>query len=170
VGLWPALLAPDVVLCSPIILPDFPCVAPESPGDLFDATEIDEILSLRILTLTDAEKDEVRRLGGRACALLDRTEALGPADLSRLHGALRRHGRRQLRPGDRVVLMPRGRADMFDMALSGKTATVASIEEDLESQAYVAVTVDDDPGQDLGLAGRPGHRFFFRVDEVERLP
>jgi hypothetical protein len=69
-----------------------------------------------------------------------------------------------------VVLKPRGRADVFDMALAGKTATVASIEEDLESQAYVAVTVDDDPGQDLGLVGRPGHRFFFRVDEVERLP
>jgi hypothetical protein len=170
VGAWPALLARDLVLASPIILPDFPALAPESAGDMFDATEIDEILTLRILTLADAEKAEIRRRGGRAAAVLDRTEALGPEQLARLHGAVRSKGAHRFQPGDRVRLAPRGRADIFDLALAGRAATVASIEEDFEGQAYVTVTVDDDPGQDLGRAGQPGHRFFFRTEEVERLP
>jgi hypothetical protein len=170
VGVWPALVARDVVLASPIILPDFPAIAPESAGDLFDATEIDEILTLRILTLADAEKDEIRRRGGRAAAILDRTEALAPDALSRLHGAVRARSGRRFRPGDRVRLAPRGGADVLDLALAGRAATVASVEEDFEGRRYVAVTVDDDPGQDLGRAGQPGHRFFFHPEEVEPLP
>jgi hypothetical protein len=79
----------DAVLVSPIILGDHPTIAPESAGDLFDATEIDEILSLRILTLTDDEKAEMRACDARARALLDRTEALTGDDLMRLHGTLR---------------------------------------------------------------------------------
>ena len=63
-GVWPILAghsgSRDQVLVSPIILSDYPEIAPESPGDLFDAAEIDEILSLRILTLTDGEKSEMR--------------------------------------------------------------------------------------------------------------
>jgi hypothetical protein len=93
VGLWPALVGEpgtsDTVLASPIILEDHPQVAPESSGDLFDATEIDEILSLRILALTDDEKDEMRAADGRARALLDRTEALTGEDLMRMHGTIR---------------------------------------------------------------------------------
>jgi hypothetical protein len=166
-GTWPALLSLDTVLSSPIILPDFPAIAPESLGDLFDATEIDEILTLRILTLTADEKAEIRRLGGRARALLERTEALGNAEVTRLHGALRAKAAQRFRPGDRVRLAPRGRADVFDLALAGRLATVASIEEDFEGQSYVTVTIDDDPGRDLGMTGQPGHRFFFRAEEVE---
>jgi hypothetical protein len=83
---------------------------------------------------------------------------------------VRSTGTHRLQAGDRVRLAPRGRADIFDLALAGRAATVASIEEDYEGQAYVTVTVDDDPGQDLGRAGQPGHRFFFRADEVELLP
>ena len=79
----------DVVLASPIILEDHPQVAPESSGDLFDATEIDEILSLRILALTDDEKAEMRASDARARALLDRTEALTGDDLMRMHGTIR---------------------------------------------------------------------------------
>ena len=64
-GAWPVLVGNeekrDTVLSAPIILYDYPQIAPESPGDLFDGTEIDEILALRILTLTDAEKLEVRK-------------------------------------------------------------------------------------------------------------
>jgi hypothetical protein len=74
-----------------------------------------------------------------------------------------------LRPGDRVVLRPLGRADIFDLVLDGKTATIASIEQDFEGRIALAVTVDDDPGRDLGLAKQPGHRFFFGVEEVELL-
>jgi len=101
-GLWPVLVGDagtsDTVLASPIILEDHPEIAPESSGDLFDATEIDEILSLRILSLTDDEKAEMRAADPRSRALLDRTEALTGDDLMRLHGTIR-----EVRPviGDR---------------------------------------------------------------------
>ena len=75
----------------------------------------------------------------------------------------------ELKPGDRVRLCPRGRADIFDLALRGRTATVASIEQDFENRIHLAVTVDDDPGRDLGLEGKPGHRFFFSLEDVELL-
>jgi len=187
VGVWPVLVGEDgqtdTMLASPIILYDYPRVAPESPGDLFDATEIDELLSLRIRTLTDEEKREAAGLDERARALIARTEALGAEELLGLHGAFRpapEAGRRtrespravsfEIRPGDRVRLRPRGRADLFDLALAGMTATVEAIEQDFEGRVYLAVTVDDDPGRDLGRLGQPGHRFFFAPDEVEPHP
>ncbi|MGC1210784.1 MAG: hypothetical protein WA890_05865 [Micromonospora sp.] len=79
----------DVLLSSPIILYDHPQIAPESPGDLHDATEIDEILSLRTLTLSDAEKREARATDPRAAAIVDRVDAMPPEVLERLHGAIR---------------------------------------------------------------------------------
>jgi hypothetical protein len=177
VGVWPILAGPpgrrDTALASPIILEDHPRIAPESPGDLFDATEIDEILTLRILTLTEAEQAEVRATDPRAAAILDRTLALGDEALRALHGAMRAEREDPARNGGvltrgaRVVLRPRGGADAFDVVLAGRAATVASIERDVEGRTFVAVTVDDDPGRDLGRAGQPGHRFFFRDDEVE---
>ncbi len=69
--------------------------------------------------------------------------------------------------GDRVRIWPLGAADIFDLALKGKDATIAAIEQDLEDRVHVAVTVDEDPGQDLGAEGKPGHRFFFRPEELE---
>jgi hypothetical protein len=81
--------ARDVVLSSPIIMYDHPQVAPESPGDLFDATEIDEILSLRTLTLTEEEKREARDTDPRAAAIIDRVDAIPPEIMERLHGAIR---------------------------------------------------------------------------------
>lgn len=72
----------------------------------------------------------------------------------------------EVRPGDRVRLRPRGRSDIFDVALDGKTATVESIEVDFENRPYLVVTVDDDPGQDLGRLRQPGHQFFFHPNEV----
>jgi hypothetical protein len=92
-GWWPVLVGEpgtgDCLLLSPIILEDYPRVAEESPGDLFDATEIDELLTLRILGLSEAEKAELRRGDERARRLLERTESLTPAELMRLHGAIR---------------------------------------------------------------------------------
>ena len=76
-----------------------------------------------------------------------------------------RHG--ELRVGYRVRLRPRGSADIMDLALAGKTAVVEAIEKDYDDQLHVAVIVDDDPGRDLGALRQPGHRFFFRLDEVE---
>ena len=73
----------------------------------------------------------------------------------------------ELRVGDPVRLWPLGDADIMDIALKGKTAVIASIEQDYEDRIHLAVIVDDDPGRDLGLSGKPGHRFFFRQEEVE---
>ena len=212
VGTYPVLVGIegqcDTLLSSPIILYDYPEIAPESPGNLFDGTEIDEILTLRILTLTDEEKREMVAVDEGARALLERTEALGPEQLAKLHGALRnphavdaltplhqhaamggailddvvepwaaldakprldclRVGDVDLRIGDQVRLRPRGNADIMDIALSGMTATIESIECDFEDRVHVAVTIDDDPGKDFGLARMPGHRFFFSPDEIE---
>src|SRR5262249_55603974 len=131
--------------------------------------EVDELLTLRILTLTEAERREARAWDGPARALLDRTERLTREQLLRLHGALRGVMPPGLRPGVRVRLRPRGRSDAMDLILNGKTATIVSVQQDYEGQVHLAVTVDEDPGKDLGEQGKPGHRFFFRPEEVELL-
>jgi hydrogenase maturation protease len=99
-GTWPVLIGEegerDTMLSSPIILYDYPQIAPESPGGLFDGTEIDEILSLRILTMTDDEKREMRQSDERAREILERTESMPPEQFMKLHGVLR-----GLRPADR---------------------------------------------------------------------
>lgn len=93
VGTWPVLVGEEgdrgTLLSSPIILSDYPRVAPESPGDLFDSSEIDQMLVLNILTLTDEEKREMRESDPRAREILERTEALTPDQLMRLHGTIR---------------------------------------------------------------------------------
>jgi hydrogenase maturation protease len=93
IRLWPVLAGDasqrNTVLASPIILSDYPQIAPESAGDFFDGTEIDEMLALRVLTMTDEEKDQARRTDPRARLLVDRTEALSDEQLLKLHGVLR---------------------------------------------------------------------------------
>jgi hypothetical protein len=90
---WPVLIGDegrrDAMLSSPIILYDHPTIAPESPGDLFDATEIDEILTLRTMALTEDEKREARVTDERAAAIIDRVDNMPPELLERLHGAVR---------------------------------------------------------------------------------
>jgi len=92
-GSWPVLADPDggrqVVLASPIILYDHPELAPESPGELYDGTEIDEILTLRTLALSDKEKREARATDPRAAALIDRVESMDAPTMERLHGTIR---------------------------------------------------------------------------------
>jgi hydrogenase maturation protease len=92
-GIFPVLVGEqgqrNTMLASPIILYDYPQIAPESAGDLFDGTEIDEILSLRILTMTDEEKCEMSQSDQRARQLLERTENLPAEQFAKLHGALR---------------------------------------------------------------------------------
>ncbi len=96
IGTWPVLVGerPDRsrILSSPIILEDYPRVAPESPGDLFDGGEIDQMLVLNILALSDAEKAEMRASDPRAREILERTEALTPEQLMALHGTIREFG------------------------------------------------------------------------------
>jgi hypothetical protein len=170
VGVWPVLVGKepdrDCMLASPIILYDYPQVADESPGDLFDCTEIDEILTLRILTLTDSEKGEMRGSGERERRLLERAESLTPEQLLKLHGAMR-DVRSALKPGDRVRLKPKPGGDIFDVVLQGRIGIVESVDQDLENRLHVAVVIEDDPGKDLGFMRQPGHRFFFSSDELE---
>ena len=100
--LWSVLIGEagdrDVVLASPVILYDHPEIAPESEGDFFDATEIDEMLSLRVLTLTDEEKAEARATDPKAAAIVDRTDTMPDEVFERLHGAIRYLGAPQSTP------------------------------------------------------------------------
>jgi hypothetical protein len=202
-GVFPVLAGEDrsCMLCSPIILYDYPQIAPESAGDFFDGTEMDEMLALRVLTLTDEEKAQVRQGDAQARAILDRMETLPGEHLLKLHGAVR--GLRtvaererqeaaggiqpwnpfaeqptvdsvtvfgtEVRPGTRVRLWPRKRADILDMAMAGKIAIVEAIEQDLEDQVQLAVVLEDDPGRDMGLLRQAGHRFFYTPEEIEPL-
>jgi hypothetical protein len=184
---WPVLIGDsarrNLMLSSPIVLYDFPSVAPESPGDLCDAAEIDEILSLRILTMTDEEKREARATDPRARELLDRVEALTPEALAALHGTIRHadffnppgtappdaafvivNGRR-IAKGTHVRLQPNRRADAMDMFLTDQAATVAGVYRDVDERVYVAVTVDADPA--AALHESFGRFFYFDPEEVE---
>jgi hypothetical protein len=184
VGTYPVLAGAgdrrDLMLSSPVILYDHPAVAPESPRDLFDASEIDEILTLRILTLTDDEKREARATDPRLARLIDSVERLAPEEMARLHGTTRdpreerpaplqiRVGGAVVGPGSRVRLRPGARrTDAQDMFLDGMTATVEAIMRDVEQRDCLAVTLDDDPGADLLRWQR---RFlYFLPDEIEPL-
>jgi hypothetical protein len=193
-GTWPVLVGREktgdrsTMLSSPIILYDYPKIAPESPGELFDGTEIDEILTLRVMTMTDAEKEEMRQSDERARQILERTESLPEDQLWRMHGVVQElrstdadffsNDRRlevvevngvQLRTGHRVRIRPKSRADIMDIALEGKTAIIEAIEQDAENRIHLALVLDDDPGKDLGFMRQPGHRFFYALDEVEPL-
>jgi len=218
IGCWPVLAGADggrqVMLSTPIILYDHPELAPESPGDLYDGTEIDEILSLRTLALSDDEKAEARATDPRAAALIDRVEALGPDDFDRMHGTIRSPrvvsglpgalysgpaegpgapagyepavpwwdpaadasvspdtdaitvaGRRIAR-GSLVTLRPGvRRSDAQDMFLAGRVARVEAVLLDVDDTAYLAVSLTDDPDQDLRVAH--GRFLYFSPDEVE---
>lgn len=194
IGTWPVLVGDEqaderhAVLSSPIILYDYPKIAPESAGPLFDGTEIDELLTLRILTMTDEEKREMRHLETQTRKLLERAEGMPHEQLMKMHGTWREpqstgndffgtNNRLEgvtvegvyLRAGDRVRLRPKGRADVFDLALAGQTAVIQAVEQDLESRVHLAVVLDADPGRDLGMMRQTGHRFFYGVHEVEPL-
>jgi hypothetical protein len=238
---WPVLVADpgnrDLVLSSPIILYDYPAIATESQGDLFDSTEIDEILTLRIMTLSDDEKRAARATDPRARAIIDAAEEMPPEILDRLHGAIRylretsshevvvrddedpaaaiRPWAPDLRepewpvfttssvglsneespdlppsvwvpdarvPPDRaaveisgiaisrgasVRLRPNRRADSMDLFLTDRLATVEAVYESVDGDMHVAVTLDDDPAQDLQRAS--GRYFYFAPDELEPL-
>ena len=191
IGTWPVLVGDesskqsDTVLSSPITLYDFPRLAPESPVGFCDGTEIDEMLTLRVLTMTDEEKREMRHVDEFARRMLERTEALPHPQRWRMHGAMRDAAPAeqffnpsrpveavmlqgvQLRKGDRVRVQPRQRADALDLILKGRVGVIEAIEQDAEDRIHVALVLEDDPGKDLGLQRQPGHRFFYGLDELE---
>ncbi|NUP09810.1 MAG: hypothetical protein HOW73_27505 [Polyangiaceae bacterium] len=182
-GAWPVLVGAhgdrSLTLHSPIILYDYPEIAPESPDDLFDGTENDELLSLSILSLTDAERRAMASTDPRAAALLARIEARR-AHLEPLHGSIRamhtqpstrpmqvRAGDRFVKVGDSVRIRPSGR-DPLDTALAGARATIVDIAVEVGGREHAVVVLDDDPGRDFGLAGLGiGHRLFIDVRELE---
>ena len=207
-GLFPVLAGPagqaHVVLSSPIILYDHPELAPQSETSFFDSLEIDELLSLRTMTLSEEEKREVRGTDPRAAALLREVDGMPPELWERLHGTVRyldamtaaparpssddevpwwdpgsdrsvdpetdaiRIGTVDVRRGSRVLLRPGSRrADVHDLFLAGRRATVAAVLQDVDGNRHLAVTVDDDPGADLKLAH--GRFLYFAPDEVEPL-
>ena len=99
----------DLLLISPIILYDHPEIAEQSEGALFDATEIDEILTLRVMTMTDEEKAQARATDPRAAAIIDQCDAMSPDAMARLHGTLRDpHPDRRGSRGRRLVGSVRG--------------------------------------------------------------
>jgi hypothetical protein len=191
IGTWPVLVGDeakgerDTMLSSPIILYDYPKIAPESSGSFFDGTEIDEILTLRVMTLTDGEKAEVRQVDEFARKILERSETASAEDFMKMHGTMRevkgmqeffnpaqpiktivRDGQ-ELKPGSRVRIFPAKRADAFDMIIAGKIGIIEAIEQDAEEGIHLALVLEDDPGKDLGFARQSGHRFFYTLDEVE---
>jgi hypothetical protein len=191
-GTWPVLVGDEnqqdrhMLLSSPIILYDYPKVAPESGGDFCDGTEIDEMLILRVMTLTDEEKGAMRNVDAVARKILERAESTSAEQFLKMHGTMRGENameffnpsqRREsawvsgteIKVGDKVCLRPKGRADAFDLLLAGRTAIVEAVEQDAEDRIYLAVVLEDDPGQDLGWMRQPGHRFFFGLDEIEPL-
>jgi hypothetical protein len=186
---WPVLIGDpstsNLMLSAPIILYDFPVTAKASRNNLCDATEIDEILSLRILTLTDEEKAEARADDPRARAILDGVQALTPDAFAELHGTIRAadffnpagtpppeqafavvDGQR-VGKGSHVRLRPNRRADAMDIFLADQTATIAGVYTDVEDRVYVAVTVDADPAASLHDAF--GRHFYFDPTELELL-
>ncbi len=161
-GLYPVFVGGrgtrSTILCAPFVLDDWPAVARESKGDAFDGSENDALLSLSIQALSDDEKRQMAAMDPRTRALLEQANDVDGL----LEGAWRE---RPFKAGDAVVLRPNRRADVMDLALAGKAATVVAVDVDVDDRVMVSVTVDDDPGKDLGLQG---HRFFFFADEVER--
>jgi hypothetical protein len=114
-GAYPVLIGDDdVVLSSPIILYDHPEVAPQSPGDLYDSLEIDEILALRVMTLTDEEKAEARGTDPRAAAIIDRCDDMTAETLSLLHGQMRPVGQRPV--GEMSTVGPPSPLEAIDEA------------------------------------------------------
>jgi hypothetical protein len=199
VNIWPVLASPrdDVVLGAAIVLPDHPQIAPESHGNLFDNTEIEEALVLHVHALSDEERAEAGSQDPAVREMLERALALGPEQLAGLHGGLKEvtgtgatagpgpaggavtgaddnPGEKRatvdgvtFERGATLVLRPRIDRDPFDRMLDGRRATLERIYIDYDGRVHLAVTVDDDPGQDL--MRETGRYLFFFAHEVQPL-
>lgn len=179
---WPVLVGAegsrDMLLLAPIILGDYPAVAPDSAGELFDGTENDEILTLRTMAPTDAEKAEARATG-TAKREPDPIETIttpgapwwdpgADASVDPESDSVTVDGV-AVTKGSKVVLRPGlRRTDAQDMFLVGQVATVAAVLLDVDGGTHVAVTLDDDPGTDMAIAH--GRFRYFATDEIEPAP
>ena len=190
---WPVLATPDddVMLGAAIVLPDHPQLAPESLGNLFDSTEIEEALLLHVQALSDEEREEIARQDPVVSEMVARAAATTPEELLGLHGRVtvrdpvtrepptpssavrdpsagepeaEADGKR-FRRGGKVVLRPAPDADLHARMLDGRSATIERIFVDYDGRVHLGVTVDDDPGQDL--MRETGRFLFFFAPEVE---
>jgi hypothetical protein len=176
VNTWPVLASPrdDVVLGAAIVLPDHPQIAPESRGNLFDNTEIEEALVLHVQALSDAERAELEQQDPAVREMIDRATAVTPEELLKLHGRVEvrdpvtreppqpsadvRDPTRGLpevevdgvvfRRGERVVVRPGLDADLQARMLEGRTVTVERIYRDYDGKVHLGVSVDE-PGQEI---------------------
>lgn len=178
VNTWPVLASEndDTVLGAAIVLPDHPQVAPRSHGNLFDNTEIEEALVLHVHSLTDEERGAIT--DPKINAMLDRTLALGPQEIIGLHGGLEEVDNQPgedsatvdgvtFVKGSKLRLAPGTSGSVHDRLLDGRRATLERIYVDVDDRVHLAVTVDDDPGQQL--MRETGRYLFFFAHEVEAL-
>ena len=199
VNTWPVLATADddAVLGAAIVLPDHPQIAPESRGNLFDNTEIEEALLLHVHSLTDDERASASE-DPTVKAMLDRALALTGDDIIDLHGGLKElegaalgggpgalppagAGEVDNNPGEdyatvdgvtfqkgaKLILRPGTERDVYDRMLDGRRATIERIYLDFDDRVYLGVTIDDDPGQQL--MRETGRYLFFFAHEVETL-
>lgn len=167
----------QMLLASPIILYDFPAIAENSRTQTFDATEIDELLLLSVASLSDDEKRQARNASPLTAQLVDRAEALDAETLAALHGRLdvgREPGDERLRIGESIVergsrvrVHPKGRTDVFDSFVEGKTARVTAVHTDFDGSRYVGVVFDDDPASEMHEWY--GRSYLYTAAEVEPL-
>ena len=189
VNTFPVLASDDdrALLGAAIVLPDHPQLAPESRGDLFDGTEIEEALLLHVLALSDAEREQIAEQDPVVRAMLERAVAATPDDIRRLHGRVEvrdpggagedprtvtcaasgssRSTACCYRLGDRVRLRAGDDHAAHDHLLDGRSATIERIYVDYEDRVHLCVTVDDDPGQEL--MRDIGRYLYFKPSEVE---
>jgi hypothetical protein len=189
VNTYPVLAAPgdDAILGAAIILPDHPELAPESRGNLFDSTEIEEALLLHVLALSDGEREELAHADPAVKAMIERAVKATPEDIMALHGRVtvtdpapaaeadsdvRGEERivvegRTFSRGGHVVLRPERNRNAQDHLLDGRSATIERIYIDYDDQVHLCVTVDDDPGQDI--MRDIGRYLYFKPTEVEAI-
>jgi hypothetical protein len=183
VNTWPVLATAgdDAVLGAPIFLPDHPRLAPESLGNLFDNTEIEEALLLHLKTLSDAEREAIAEQDPAVREMLARAETATAPEIAALHGRLEAieeepgHPNpgedqvsvdgRTFRKGAKVVLRPGTERDVYDRMLDGRAATIERIYLDYDDAVHIAVTVDGSAEQELYR--ETGRYLFFKADEVE---
>ena len=193
VNTFPVLAADgdDVMLGAAIVLPDYPRLAPESLGGLFDSTEIEEALLLHVRTLSDGERAEIERQDPAVRAMVARAQSATPEDIVSLHGRVQLRdpvtleppseppgladpragdsvldvGDRTFRRGAKVVIRPGPDADIQARMLDGRRATLERIYIDYDDRVHLAVTVDDDPGQEL--MRETGRYLYFFAPELE---
>jgi len=183
VNTFPVLASPDddAVLAAAIALPDHPRLAPESLGNLFDNTEIEEALLLHVHSLSGEERDAIEAQDPAVREMVERASATTPQEIIALHGRLEavepepghpNPGEDEvtidgvaLRKGTKVTLKPATDRDVYDRMLAGRTATIERIYVDYDDDVHVGVTVDDDPAQ--GLFRETGRYLFFKGHEVE---